>query len=240
MTSRMSRNDGRSLDDYEDAGDDFEVSAGQRVLENARVIGLLLKREVVFLPLFGLVFLIMGFLWFQGVQTERKLESRSQLLLTLFNQPAPQPETLSRQAEGWAAAYQVTLDARTGRSPDSVLVGRVLDAAFEAGLAVLETGTADDDIVELADDKYTITPLMLRATGELDEIGRFLAVLETDEFAAFEITGSNMTAEQVGFLVTLQGVFYSLPESYGDQLSGDDEKVNVFSIDTADEGGVRP
>lgn len=240
MTSKMNHNDGRNPDAYEGVADDFEASTGQRVLEIARLIGFHLKRGVVFIPLFGVVFLIMGFLWLRGVQEERSLESKSESLLTRLSQPAPRPEMLSKQAVGWDTAYQVTLDARTARSTDSDLVGRVLDAATEAGLVILQTGTTDDDIVKLEDDKYTITPLILRANGQLDAIGKFLETLETDEFAAFEIQGSNMTAGQVGYLLTLQGVFYSLPENYGDQLAGDDEKVEVISLDAAGKGGVHP
>lgn len=240
MTSKMNHNDGRNPDAYEGVGDDFEASTGRRVLEIARLIGFHLMREVVFIPLFGVVFLIMGFLWLRGVQEERSLESKSESLLTRLSQPAPRPEMLSKQAVGWDTAYQVTLDARTARSTDSDLIGRVLDAATEAGLVILQTGTTDDDIVKLEDDKYTITPLILRANGQLDAIGKFLEILETDEFAAFEIQGSNMTAGQVGYLLTLQGVFYSLPENYGDQLAGDDEKVEVISLDAAGKGGVHP
>ncbi len=240
MTSKMNQHDGRNPGADKGVGVDFEASTGQRVLEIARLTGFHLKREVVFIPLFGVVFLIMGFLWLRGVQEERSLESKSESLLTRLSQPAPRPEMLSKQAAGWDTAYQVTLDARTARSTDSDLIGRVLDAATEAGLVILQTGTTDDDIVKLEDDMYTITPLILRANGQLDAIGKFLEILETDEFAAFEIQGSNMTAAQVGYLLTLQGVFYSLPENYGDQLAGDDEKVEVISLDTAGKGGVHP
>lgn len=243
MTVKTGDKDRRNFDTGEGAGDEFEPGAGRRVLEIARFMALHLRRVVVFAPIFGVVYLVMGFLWYQGVQVEKILEAESDSQLALLAQPAPQPDLLLKQIEGWDTAYQVTLDGRISRPKDSDLIGRVIDAAESAGLVVIETGTNDDGIATLGNDRYTATPLLMKANGTLDGIERFLDTLETDEFAAFEVQASMFDAEVVGYVLTLRGVFYSLPENYGDVIADEDSDVTVIPVvpvnDTA-AGGVAP
>ena len=225
MTSRTSDQDRRNFDTDEGAGDEFEASAGQKVLDIARFMALQLRRTVVFVPLFGVAYLAMGFLWYQSAEAERTLEARSDSQLFLLGQPAPQPDLLLKQIEGWDAAYQVTLDGRISRPADSDLIERIIGAAESAGLVVMETGTNQDGITTLENDRYTATPLFMKANGTLDGIERFLDTLETDEFAAFEVQASTFDADEVGYILTVRGVFYSLPENYGDVLTDDDPPV---------------
>ena len=230
MTARTLDKDRRDFGTDEGAGDELEVSAGQQLLNASRMVGLQLRRTVVFASIFAAMYLITGFLWYQGVQAERALNATSELQLNLLGQPAPKPELLLRQVEGWDTAYEVTLDQRISRAEDSDLIGRVIDAAEAAGLVVLETGTNDDGIATLENDRYTATPVLLKANGTLDGIERFLSALETDKFAAFEVQASMFSADAVGYLLTLRGVFYSLPEDYGDAFVGEDPDIPVIPI----------
>ena len=233
MTASTFDKDRRNFDTDDGAGDEVEPSAGQLLLNASRMVGLQLRRTVVFVSIFVVMYLVTGSLWYQGVQAERALNAESELQLTLLSQPAPKPELLLKQVEGWDTAYQVTLDQRISRPEDSDLIGRVIDAAHAAGLVVLETGTNDDGITTLENDSYTATPVLLKANGTLDGIERFLNVLETDMFAAFEVQASMFNADEVGYLLTLRGVFYSLPENYGDTLTDDGLDILVIPIDKA-------
>ena len=225
MTSRTDVKNGRNFDIDEGAGDEVAASVGHQALHMSRLVALQLRRTVVFVPLFGVVYLLIGFLWYQSAQAERMLEAESTSHLILLSQPAPQPDLLLKQIEGWDAAYQVTLDARISRPADSELIERVIGAAESAGLVVTKTGTNEDGIATLENDRYTVTPLLMKANGTLDGIERFLNTLETDEFAAFEVQTSMLNAEEVGYVLTVRGVFYSLPENYGDMLADDDPTV---------------
>ena len=216
MTTSTKANDRPNYDTEEGADDGLELTRGQQALEILSLAGFHLRRMVVFAPMFGLVYLVVGFLWYQDVQAEQTLEERSNLQLILLAQPAPRPEHVLQQIEGWDTAYQVTLDSRLSRSEDSGLIDRVIDAASSSGLQVTKIGTTDDDVVTLENDRYTVTPVLMGATGELDGIGRFLDTLETDDFAGFEVQTSILNAEIDGYILTLRGVFYSLPENYGD------------------------
>ena len=230
MTGKTGGMDRQGLDIDEGAGDEPELSTGQQLLDAALLVASQLKRTVVFVPIFGVVYLAMGFLWYQDAQLERALQAKSDAELVLLSQPAPQPDLLLKQAGGWATAYRVTLGRRISRQADSDLIGRVIDAAQSAGLAVIETGTNRDGIATLENDRYTVTPLLMRANGTLDGIERFLYALETDEFAAFEVQSSMFNAEVVGYILTLRGVFYSLPENYGEVLADEDPDAPVIPV----------
>ncbi len=230
MTTITSAKNQQNFDTGEGAADEFEESTGRRILSFSRLVGLQLKRTVVFVPIFGVVYLAMAFLWYQGIQAERTLEANSESQLFLLGQPAPQPELLLKQVEGWDTAYRVTLDGRTSRPDDSDLIGHVIFAAESAGLVVIETGTNDDGTTTLGNDSYTTTPLLMKANGTLEGIERFLLTLETDEFAAFEVQASIFTAGTVGYVLTLRGVFYSLPENYGELLVADESDLPVIPV----------
>lgn len=238
MTNRTSVNDRRKFDTDEGAADELAPGSGKRLLIVARLVVDQLRRTVVFAPIFGVVYLALGFLWFQGVQTEGNLNAVSESQLALLAQPVPRPELLLRQTEGWNTAYGVILDRRISRPTDSNLIGRVIGAAEAAGLVVIETGTDGDGIVTLGNDRYTATPMLIKANGTLDGIERFLSALETDEFSAFEVQASTSTAGTVGYVLTLRGVFYSLPENYGDVLAGVDDDTLVIPIGPAGVAGA--
>ena len=243
MTSKTGIENRRNFDTGERAGDGPDASAGRQLLNVLRLAAFHLRRPGVFVPIFGVAYLVMGFLWYQGVRAERVLEAESGSKLALLGQPAPQPDLLLKQAGGWATAYQVTLGRRISRQADSDLIGRVIDAAQSAGLVVIETGTNRDGIATLENDRYTVTPLLMRANGTLDGIERFLYALETDEFAAFEVQSSMFNAEVVGYILTLRGVFYSLPENYGEVLADEDPDapvIPVVPVARTAAGGVLP
>lgn len=238
MTGKTSDIDRQNFDTGEGAEDEPELSTGQQLLEFFRLVVNQLRRTVVFVPIFGVVYLAMGFLWYQDVQLERALQAKSESELVLLSQPAPQPDLLLRQIEGWETAYQVTLDGRISRTEDSDLVGRVIFAAEAAGLTVTKIGTNDDGTETLENDTYTTTPLLMAMDGTLDGIERFLRTLETHEFAAFEVQSSLLNAEVDGYTLSLRGVFYSLPENYGYALADDDPDAPVIPVGAA--GGVAP
>ena len=243
MTTRTNDNTRRKLDTDEDAEDEPAPGSGQQLLIVARLVADQLTRIVVFAPIFGVVYLALGILWFQSVQAERNLNTVSESQLALLAQPAPRPELLLRQTEGWNTAYGVTLDRRISRPTDSNLIGRVIGAAETAGLVVIETGMDGDGIITLENDRYTKTPMLIKANGTLDGIERFLSALEMDRFSAFEVQASTFTVGTVGYILTLRGVFYSLPENYGDVLAGMDDDTPVIpigSVGGAGAGGVAP
>lgn len=230
MTSRTSVKDRPDFDIDGRAEDGLEVTKWQQVLDVLHLVAFHLRRTVVFVPIFGVVYLIMGFLWYQDLQAERTLEARSDLQLVLLAQPAPHPDLVLKQIEGWDTAYQVTLDGRIRRTEDSDLVDRVIAAASLAGLEVIKIGTTDDDTVTVENDKYTSTPVLMAANGDLDGIEQFLDMLETDKFAGFEVQSSMLNAETNGYVLTLVGVFYSLPENYGDGLVDEEIDIPVIPI----------
>ena len=125
MTSRTGGNDRSDFDTDEGAKVGHEITKTQQVLDVLHLVAFHLRRTVVFAPIFGVVYLIMGFLWYQDLQAERTLEARSDLQLVLLAQPAPHPDLVLKQIEGWDTAYQVTLDGRIRRTEDSELVDRV-------------------------------------------------------------------------------------------------------------------
>lgn len=230
MTSKTINNNSQNFDTGEGAGAELEPSKGQQLLDVSRLVAANLRRVVVFAPIFGVIYLALGFMWYQDAQAERTLEAMSDSQLMLLAQPGPQPDLLLKQIEGWDTAFEVTLNGRISRPSDSDLIGRVIDAAESAGLVVIKTGTNSDGVTKLGNDKYTATPLLLEANGTLNGIERFLETLETDEFAAFEVQASMFNAERVGYVLTLRGVFYSLPSNYGEVLAEEDQDTPVIPV----------
>jgi len=132
------------------------------------------------------------------------------------------------------------LDQRTARPTDSDLIGLTIDAAQLAGLVVAETVTTDDGEVTLQNEKYTVTPVLLKANGTLAGIKRFLEILETPDFASFEIQSSLVNSEAVGYQLTLKGIFYSLPETFGDSISSEPLDLKVIPLKAVEQGEVAP
>ncbi|NQW21580.1 MAG: hypothetical protein HQ477_12810 [Chloroflexi bacterium] len=217
MTTRSNYKRGQTFDNNEDVvGEQLELSAGKQVLAALNLTVLHLRRTVVFIPIFGMVFLAIGFLWLQSVREEASLNMKADQLTILLDQPAPQPENLLTQAGGWDTAYHVVLEGRVSRPNDSDLVERVIDAAVDSGLIVLETGTTKDDVETIENEDYTATPVLIRAIGMLDSIESYLAMLETADFSSFGIEASTVEEGVVGYQLTLRGLYYSLPESFGE------------------------
>ncbi|MEE8046946.1 MAG: hypothetical protein V3T49_08900 [Dehalococcoidia bacterium] len=248
MTTRAGHKNEQNFDiDAEDGVDDeVELSAGKKLLSAAAQVADLMRRTTVFGPVFGLAFLAIGFLWFQSVQAENSLEARTESLQILLDQPAPQPDLLLQQADGWDTAYIEVMSRRTARPTASDLIGQVIGAAVTAGLVVVETGTTDDGEATIEGEKYTVTPILLKTNGTLSGIERFLAILETPEFSAFEIQASMLNAETVGYQLTLKGIFYSLPESFANDLllengeAGDHPVIPVTAVSSTDKLEVAP
>lgn len=208
--------------------EELEQSTLARVREILGLAGSQLSRVMVFVPIFGIGFLLLGFLWVQGAQKANELDLETQSLRTRLSQPAPQPELLLRQADGWDTAYEVVLNSRTSRLADSDLVGKVIDAAWGSGLVVEETGTTDDGIATVGVEKYVSTPVLLKAVGTFEGIADFLELLETDEFSAFEIQSSLVESQTVGYQLTLKGLFYSLPENFAELSDEEDDDSPIL------------
>lgn len=207
---------------------ELELSIFAKVREALGLIGSQLSRVVVFVPLFGLAFLALGFLWAQGAQKANDLDLQAQSLRTRLAQPAPQPDLLLQQADGWDTAYEVVLNSRTSRLADSDLVGKIVDAAWDSGLVVEETGTTDDGIATLGVEKYVSTPVLLKAIGTFEGIESYLELLETEKFSAFEIQSSMVESQTVGYQLTVKGIFYSLPENFAELSDGDKDDPPVL------------
>jgi hypothetical protein len=240
MTSRANYAQGQTFDNEEAVDEEVELSAAGQVLAMANLAGWHLRRAIVFIPLFGVVFLAIGFMWFQGVREEASLKLRSDQLSILLDQPAPEPDVLLQQADGWETAYQVVLDGRISRPEDSDLVERVINAAADAGLVIVETGTTADSVATIENEVYTATPLLISAIGTIEGIEAYLAILETSEFAAFGIEASTVEEGLVGYQLTLRGLYYSLPEDFGEEPTVEDGAVAaVTPIVPVGEGGAK-
>jgi len=230
MTTRADYKNENDFGADDGAEEEADVSAARQLLTAVGQIATQLRRAMVFLPVFGIVFVGLGLLWFQSVQTEGSVNAQSGSLRVLLDQPSPQPDALLQEADGWDTAYQVVLNRRTARPADSDLIAHVISAARTAGLVVIETGTTEDGEATLEDEKYTVTPLLLKATGTLAGVQRFMAILETPEFASFEIQASMLNSETVGYQLTLKGIFYSLSETFGDGISAGPDAIPVIPV----------
>lgn len=240
MTSRANYAQGQDFDNEEATGEEVDRSAARQALELVNLAAWYLRRAVVFIPIFGVVFLAIGFLWIQGVREEAALKLRSEQLSILLDQPAAEPEVLLQQADGWNTAYQVVLDGRTSRPEDSDLVERVLNAAADAGLMLIETGTTADSEATIENEVYTATPLLISAIGTIEGIETYLEILETSEFAAFGIEASTVEEGLVGYQLTLRGLYYSLPEDFGEEIADEEDVVvAVTPIVPVEDGGAK-
>jgi hypothetical protein len=211
----------------------------EQVLEMARLVTMHLRRVVVFVSIFGVIFLATGFLWFQSNQEESRLNAQADQLSFLLDQPAPHPESLMNQADGWEIAYNVVLDGRVARPQDSDLIGRVLDAAADSGLLVIETGTTADGVEVIRNESYTATPILITAIGLLDDIEAYLAQLENSEFASFGVESSNIDQGVVGYQLTLRGLYYSLPEDFGQDADLEGEELLAIPITPVELGAAK-
>ena len=144
MTSRADYGRGQDFETDEGFEDEVEQSTTKQVLALADLAAWHLRRIRVFVPLFGVIFLGIGFLWMQGVREESSLNTQADQLSILLDQPAPQPNLLLQQADGWNTAYEVVLESRVARPQDSELIERVITAAGDTGLIIVETGTTLD------------------------------------------------------------------------------------------------
>ncbi len=230
MTSRANHRREQNFDGNEPDGEELDLTTGKRLLAVAETVAWHLRRTVVFVPIFGVVFLAIGVLWLQDVREERSLKQRSDQLTILLDQPAPQPEILLLQAGGWDTAYRVVMDGRTTRPEDSDLIERVINAASDSGLVIVETGTTLDGVVTIENEDYTATPVLITAIGTISGIERYLALLETGEFAAFGIEALSIEEGLVGYQLSLRGLYYSLPENFGKEEPADEAELAITPI----------
>ena len=239
MTTRANYREDQSFDENDAPEEELELSSGKKLLAAADLVAWQLRRAVVFVPAFGVVFLAIGFLWFQSISEESSLKGQAEQLSILLAQPEPQPEMLLRQADGWDTAYQVVMDGRVVRPADSDLIERVIDAAAESGIVIIETGTTADGVIAIQNENYTSTPILIGAIGTIEGIEDYLALLETSEFAAFRIEATIIEAGPTGYQLTLKGEYYSLPEDFGTEVVNDKEVViAVAPIVPVDSGGA--
>jgi hypothetical protein len=230
MTTRADYKNEGDFNADDEVEEEADVSTITQVSDAVGMITAQLRRATVFLPIFGIVFLGIGALWFQSVRAESSVSAQSSSIRIQLDQPSPQPDVLLQEADGWDTAYQVVLNDRTARPDDSELIGHVISAAENAGMVVIETGTTDDGQVTLASERYIVTPVLLKATGTMTGVQRFMTVLETPEFAAFEIQASMLSSETVGYQLTLKGIFYSLPKTFGDEITAGSGDIPVIPV----------
>lgn len=242
MTTNANYNRDKSFENDEGFEEDVELSASKQMLALVDQAAWHLRRARVFIPAFGVVFLAIGFLWVQSVREESDLAARAESLSILLDQPAPQPELLLQQADGWDTAYSVVLNSRVARPQDSDLIERVITAATDSGLLIVETGTTLDGKAVLESETYTATPVLISAIGLLDDIESYLALLETSEFASFGIEASSIEEGLVGYQLTLRGLYYSLPENFGETEQDGEVTIGVtpvVPVDAVDDGGAK-
>jgi hypothetical protein len=225
MTTRANYRAGNDFDGDESLEDGLELSAGAKLLAVATLASWHLRRALVFLPIFGVVFLAIGYMWLQGVRAESELNTQSKSLSILLDQPSPEPGLLLRQVDGWEVAYQVALDGSVARPDDSDLIARVIDAATDSGLMIVETGTTLDSVATIENESYTATPVLISAIGTIDEIDSYLQSLETSEFASFGVEAASIEKGLVGYQLTLRGIYYSLPENFGESDPDSDQEA---------------
>ncbi|MDG0866391.1 hypothetical protein [Candidatus Lucifugimonas marina] len=237
MTSRANYNSAQSFDNDDGIEEEVEQSSAKQVLALVDLAAWHLRRVRVFVPVFGVIFLAIGFMWLQSVREESSLKLQSDQLNILLDQPAPQPELLLQQADGWGTAYEVVLGSRVARPQDSDLIERVITAASDSGLIIVETGTTLDGEAILENESYTATPVLINAIGTLEGIESYLAMLETSEFAAFGIEASSIEEGLVGYQLTLRGLYYSLPENFGETEQEGDAVIAVTPVVPVDAVG---
>jgi hypothetical protein len=216
MTSRANYNRGQGFENDDGFEEEVEQSSAKQAIALIDLGAWHLRRVRIFVPVFGVIFLAIGFLWMQSVREESSLNLQADQLGILLDQPAPQPELLLQQADGWGTAYEVVLGSRVARPQDSDLIERVITAASDTGLIIVETGTTLDGEAVLENENYTVTPVLISAIGTLEGIESYLALLETSEFAAFGVEASSIEEGLVGYQLTLRGLYYSLPENFGE------------------------
>lgn len=230
MTSRANYDRGQSFENDEGFEEEVEQSTAKQAIALLDLAAWHLRRVRVFVPAFGIAFLAIGFLWMQSVREESSLKTQAEQLSILLDQPAPQPELLLQQADGWGTAYEVVLDSRVVRPQDSDLIERVITAAAETGLLIVETGTTLDGEAVLENESYTVTPVLISAIGTLEGIEDYLALLETSEFAAFGVEASSIEEGLVGYQLTLRGLYYSLPENFGEVAHDESAVIGVTPV----------
>jgi hypothetical protein len=228
MTTTASYTAGNDFEGDESLEDGVEKSASAKLLAAASLASWHLRRAMVFLPIFGVVFLLIGYMWLQGVRAESELNAQSRSLNILLDQPSPEPDLLLRQVDGWEAAYQVVLGGRVARPDDSDLIERVINAAADSGLVIVETGTTLDGVATIENESYTATPVLISAIGTMDGIESYLQLLETSEFAAFGVEAASIEEGLVAYQLTLRGLYYSLPENFGES-DPDSEEESVLA-----------
>ncbi len=236
MTTAVNQQQDQNFDNEDMVEEELELSPAKQALALVGLASWHLRRIVVFAPIFGVVFLAIGFMWFQSMREESSLNARSEQLSILLDQPAPEPEMLLQRANGWDTAYQVVLNSRVARPADSDLVERVIEAASDAGLLIVETGTTVDVEATIENESFVSTPVLISAVGTLEGIETYLNVLETDEFAAFGIDAATVEEGQVGYQLTLRGLFYSLPENFGENTSEEEVVIAVTPVVPVDGG----
>lgn len=230
MTTRSDYENGKSFDNEAASEDDLDPSTGKQVIAALKLLSWHARRTLVFVPLFGVVFLLIGFMWFQGFRQEASLNTQAEQLRVLLDQPAPQPEMLMSEARGWDTAYHVVLQNRVARPEDSDLVASVIDAAADAGLVLTETGTTLDGVATIENESYTATPVLISAIGTIESIETYLQMLETSRFASFGIEAATVEEGLVGYQLSLRGLFYSLPEDFGDDGEVVDSSPDVTPV----------
>ena len=113
----------------------------------------------------------------------------------------------------------------------------MLDATADSGLVVIETGTTVDGVEVIRNESYTATPILISAIGLLEDIEAYLAQLENSEFASFGVESSNIEQNAVGYQLTLRGLYYSLPENFGQEADFEDGErldIPVVPVDLGD------
>ena len=86
MTTKAINVNAKGMNAEEGFEEDFEITPSQRIREVAKIGAVHLKRTIVFAPIFGVLFLAVGFMWVKDFQAERTILIDSDSLRILLSQ----------------------------------------------------------------------------------------------------------------------------------------------------------
>ena len=157
---------------------------------------------------------------------ETDIDTRKRVLL----RPTPEVERLDIQLAGWEWSKESAVDARITRLTDSDLVAILIDAAEEADVSVFSAGVRPDSSSAVDGTNYRITPLFVKANGDLSDVERFLRLVEEQTIDSFEIRNSHLSGKPGNHTLEIELYAYS---EFGDLATptAADEKADPAPVD---------
>lgn len=117
--------------------------------------------------------------------------------------PGPDVPPLDEQLLAWESALSNAIDARIDPSDDSEFVRTVLGISLDTGVTLV-TASAQREVVEdIEGQDFGAAPYLVRVSGEMAEIQKFLAKLESGIVETLEVTSSVATRDRDRFMVSV-------------------------------------